>query len=72
MAKTFEVNGTYKVGKDVRPFSNLYMADSASAAEKFAKKEFEKECHHYGVPRGTKLNVTNSRPISEAEIKRRK
>jgi len=71
MAKTFEVLGSYKVGNKTHEFANLYVASSASAAEKFAKKEFESKSQYYGVPRGTKLSVSSSKPISEAEIQRK-
>jgi hypothetical protein len=69
--KTFEVIGTYKVGNKVEEFSNLYVASSASAAEKFAKKEFESRSGYYNVPRGTKLTVNSSKHISEAEIQKK-
>ena len=69
--KTFEVIGTYKVNGKNQEFANLYVASSASAAEKFAKKEFESNCHYYNVPRGTKLTVNSSKPISEAEIQKK-
>lgn len=68
--KTYEVKGTYKVGNSTHDFANLYVASSASAAGKFAKKEFESNCQYYNVPLGTKLNIISSKEISEAEIRR--
>jgi len=69
--RTFEVIGTYKVGTKTHDFANLYTAKSASAASKFAKSEFESNCRYYDVPEGTKLNITSSKQISEAEIKKK-